>query len=131
MKKLLLAVTLLSSFCFSCEIKWYNSIEAAKKESLKTKKPIMAFVSSTTCPYCTTMSESTFADSVVCSEVMRRFVPLIALEGGDDVPRNARIRGVPAILFVDASEKEVAPRVIGLRNKKDFLSDIEQRFKGR
>ncbi len=126
-KSLLLATMLLSSVGYGCEIKWQNSLEEAKKSAAKSKKPIMVFASSTTCPYCTTMSETTFADKEVCELVNAKFIPLIAIAGGDEMPRNMSVRGVPAILFVNAAEKEVAPKISGLRNKNDFLSDLKQR----
>jgi thiol:disulfide interchange protein len=35
--------------------------------------------------------------------------------------------GVPAVLFVDAAENEIAARVVGVRSAKDFLNDLKQR----
>ena len=127
-KKISLAFFLLSSFCFGCEIKWQNSLDAAKKSSAKTKKPIMAFVSSPTCPYCTIMHETTFEDESVCELVNSKFVPLIVLDGSTDMPKNSRVRGVPTIVFVDSNENEIAQKVVGLRNKNDFLNDIKLRI---
>lgn len=128
-KKILFAATLLSSVAFGCEIEWQNSLSQAKKLSSKTKKPIMVFVTSTTCPYCTIMSETTFEDEAVCKLVNSKFVPLIALDGTADVPKSVKVRGVPSVGFVDASERELAPKIIGLRDNVSFASDIELRFK--
>ena len=126
-KSLGLMIMLLSSLSYGCEIKWQNSLEAAKKSAAKSKKPIMVFASSTTCPYCPQMSETTFADNDVCELVNAKFVPLIAIAGGDEMPKNMSVRGVPAILLVNAAEKEVAAKISGLRSKSDFLSDLKQR----
>jgi len=118
---------LIASSSFACEIKWQNSLDVAKKASTKTKKPIMVFVSSPTCPYCTMMHETTFEDESVCELVNSKFVPLIVFDGSADMPKNSRVRGVPTIIFVDSNENEIAQKVVGLRNKNDFLSDIKQR----
>jgi len=127
-KKVLLLLLLASSFSFGCEIKWQNSLDAAKKASAKTKKPILVFVSSPTCPYCTIMSETTFEDEGVCELVNSKFVPMIALDGSADMPKNSKVRGVPTVVFVDSGENEVAQKVVGLRNKNDFLNDLKLRF---
>ncbi len=126
--KIFFGFTLLCATAFGCDIKWQNSLSAAKKEAAKTKKPIMVFVSSPTCPYCTIMSETTFEDESVCELVNSKFVPMIALDGAADMPRNSKVRGVPAVLFVDANENEITQRVVGLRNKNDFLNDLKLRF---
>lgn len=126
--KIFFGFALLCATAFGCDIKWQNSLSTAKKEAAKTKKPIMVFVSSPTCPYCTIMSETTFEDESVCELVNSKFVPMIALDGTADMPRNSKVRGVPAVLFVDANENEITQRVVGLRNKNDFLNDLKLRF---
>lgn len=130
MKKIkiaIMATALLSTLSFGCEIKWLNSLDAAKKSAQKSKKPIMVFASSTTCPYCTIMTETTFADNQVCETVNAKFVPLIIIAGGPETPRNGNVRGVPAVLFIDSAENEVASKITGLRNKEDFLNDLKTR----
>lgn len=126
--KIFFAIALCSSLSFGCEIEWKNSISVAKKASAISKKPIIAFVSSPTCPYCTIMSETTLANESVCELINSKFIPLIVLDGSSDMPKNSKVRGVPTMLFVDAAEKEIAPRVIGLRNENDFLNDLKQRI---
>lgn len=127
--KIFFGFALLCAAAFGCEIKWQNSLSAATKEAAKTKKPIMVFVSSLTCPYCTIMSEKTFGDESVCEFVNSKFIPMIALEGSADMPKNSKVRGTPTVLFIDANQNEIEQRVVGLRSKDDFLNDLKLRFK--
>ncbi len=128
--KIITSLCILSSIAFGCDVNWQNSLAEAKSISAKTKKPILVFISSITCPYCTKMSNETFSDSKVCTAINNGFVPLAVLEGSPDMPRGIKVRGVPNIAFVDSKEKEIAARVTGFRNTNEFLSDLEQRFKG-
>ena len=127
LKIVFLSIALCASFSFGCDISWKNSLVAAKKTAAISKKPIMVFVSSPTCPYCTMMSETTLGDESVCELVNEKFVPLIVIDGSAEMPKNAKVRGVPTILFVDSTENEVAQKIIGLRTKTDFLNDLKQR----
>jgi thioredoxin-related protein len=127
LKNIFLSVALCASFSFGCDLNWTNSLAMAKTASVTTKKPIMVFVSSPTCPYCTMMSETTLQDKTVCELVNAKFIPLIVSDGSSEMPKNAKVRGVPTILFVDSVENEVAQRVIGLRSRDDFLNDLKQR----
>lgn len=122
---------MLCSISFGCDINWSNSLAEAKSVSSKTKKPILVFISSITCPYCTKMSNETFSDTRVCAAINSGFVPLAVLEGSPDMPKGIKVRGVPNIAFVDSKEKEIAARVVGFRNTNEFLGDLEQRFKGK
>jgi len=74
------------------------------------------------------MSETTFEDESVCELVNSKFVPMIALDGSADMPKNSKVRGVPTVVFVDSGENEIAQKVVGLRNKNDFLNDLKLRF---
>ncbi len=130
MGRIVLMAALLFSFCFACDIDWQNSMSEAKKISAKTKKPILLFVSSITCPYCTKMSNETLSDERVCKAINAAFVPLSLLEDSADMPRSMRVQGVPTIAFINSSEKEMMPRVIGFRNTNEFLADLAQRSKG-
>lgn len=125
--KIFFAVSLLASFSFGCEIGWNHSLASAKKASATSKKPIMVFVTSMTCPYCTIMSETALADEDVCGLVTAKFIPLVVIGNSDEMPKKSRVMGVPAVLFVDAAENEIAARVVGVRSAKDFLNDLKQR----
>ncbi len=127
MKKIAACLVLAASFSFGCDIKWQNSIAAAKKISGATQKPIMVFVTSPTCPYCTIMSEATLKDEEVCELINSKFVPLVAIDGGKDIPKNSKILGVPTILFVDSKEGELSQKIVGLRSKDDFVKELKLR----
>lgn len=122
---------MLCSISFGCDINWSSSLAEAKKVSAKTKKPILVFIASITCPYCTKMSNETFYDTKVCAAMSSGFVPLAVLEGSPDIPKGIKVRGVPNIAFLDSKEKEIATRIVGFRNANEFLGDLEQRFEGK
>ncbi len=123
----ILALLAVAISVFGCEIAWQNSLDSAKKLSSSSKKPIMVFVASQTCPYCTMMLETTFEDESVCKEINKNFIPLVAMDGGAQVPKNVRINGVPTTVFVNSAEKEVAQKIIGLRYKNEFLQELKNR----
>lgn len=87
----------------------------------------MVFVTSPTCPYCTIMSEATLKDEEVCELINSKFIPLVAIDGSKDVPKNSKVLGVPTILFVDSKESELSQKIIGLRSKDDFIKELKLR----
>ena len=123
--KILACFLFFATLGFGCEIKWENSKETAKKKAHTSKKQIMVYVTSPTCPYCTMMSETTFSDEEVCVAVNEKFIPLIAIAGGSEVPKKAKLEGVPTVLFIDKNEKETKIPVIGLKYKDEFLQELK------
>jgi thioredoxin-related protein len=127
LKKIAACLLFATSFSFGCDIKWQNSIATAKRLSQAERKPIMVFVTSPTCPYCTIMSEATLKDEEVCELINSKFIPLVAIDGSKDVPKNSKVLGVPTILFVDSKESELSQKIIGLRSKDDFIKELKLR----
>lgn len=112
---------------FGCDIAWQNSLSSAKKLSSQNKKPIMLFVASPTCPYCTMMLQTTFEDDAVCNEINQKFIPLIAMDGSMQIPQGIAINGVPTTVFVNNDGKEVSKKIIGLRYKQEFMQELKSR----
>jgi thiol:disulfide interchange protein len=54
-----------------------------------------------------------------------KFIPLIAIAGGSEVPKKAKLEGVPTVLFIDKNEKETKIPVIGLKYKDEFLQELK------
>ncbi len=121
-----IALSLLLSITISfAEIEWISSLKKAKEISLQTKKPILIFVATKTCPYCIEMKSTVLTDRDVVSYISNNFVPFLLYPSTGQFPKNANIEGVPTLMFYDAQEKKLAPNIVGLIEKDELLENLK------
>ncbi len=105
-------------------IKWHNFSNALLEQE-ESEKPIMFFFYSTSCVYCKLMEKSTLNNKEIASIINKEFIPVKLnvdnkLPIAKDLPSPSqlaatfRVRGVPAIFFVN-KEHRVIKRVVGFQ----------------
>ena len=73
MKLLFITILITSSlFGFGTAIKWMSTLEDAKEFAQVEKKPILLFIHSTACFYCTVLEEKVFPDKGLQEHLKKR-----------------------------------------------------------
>ena len=112
---LFLTLLLLTSCSNIEKIKW-RDFSKALLEQEESEKPIMFFFYSTSCMYCKMMEKSTLNNREISEIINKNFIPIKLnidnkLPLGKDLPSPSnlaatfRVRGVPAIFFVNKEHK--------------------------
>ena len=89
-------------------IAWRNDFHSALAEAEASDKPLLLVFSASWCPPCIVMKHEVWPDAEVSLAVNNGFVPLhIDVDDSGDAAIAARygIRGIPAVLIVDAQGK--------------------------
>ncbi len=125
-RKIALAFLILTLVSCSNEnrVKWHK-FSSALLEQEESEKPIMFFFYSTSCVYCKLMEKSTLNNKEIAAIINKEFIPVKLnvdnkLPIAKDLPSPSqlaatfRVRGVPAIFFVN-KEHRVIKKVVGFQ----------------
>ena len=80
---LLLFLTVNLLFAYGTAIDWMANLGHAKELAKRDKKPIMLFIHSTACFYCTVLEEKVFPDTSLQEKIKKEFI-LVALDASTD-----------------------------------------------
>ena len=100
------------------DMKWQTNPPAALQQAAATGRPLLIKFTADWCGYCKKMERTTFSDSVTVETVHRGFVPLLVdADRHADLTRELQIKGLPAILIVNA-DMTVLERITGYQTTK-------------
>lgn len=77
-------------------VPWRASLSAAREESAKTGKPVLAYFTATWCPPCQQMKAETWSDPRVGSDLPKYTVPVkIDVDEHPDLAMQFNVSGIP------------------------------------
>jgi thiol:disulfide interchange protein len=104
-------------------VKWLASYEDAVAAAKKNKQPIMIDFYADWCGWCKKLDKSTYVDKDVVA-LAKEFVSLkIDADVEGSISSEYKVVGLPTILFIDATGKELH-RVVGYRPPAAFLDEM-------
>ncbi|MBL0708887.1 MAG: thioredoxin family protein [Sulfurimonas sp.] len=134
-------------FGFGTAINWMTTLEDAKEAAKHEKKPIMLFIHSTACFYCTVLEEKVFPDKGLQEYLKKNFI-LLALDGSTDAdafegqdgqaPPRYITSVTPAFFFIGPDEEKLGARgtkpmvIYGywtIEELKEWSDDALKKFK--
>ncbi len=128
MKKIVLAVLLLSTMLFSLE--WEKDLDSAIATAQQEKKILMVLVEGEHCRWCKKMKHRTLGDESVEKRLENYVVVKVRREDPMAMQKLPAVNGVPTIFFMTADKKNIET-VIGYFDVIDFtsyLSDVERKI---
>ncbi len=110
------------------EIRWFTSLEAAKKESKRTGKPIFADFYATWCPPCKMLETQTYPDPQVIAESQKWVMLKIDTDKETDLAVQYRIASLPTLAVMRADGKPVtgATGFLDAGQFVQFLRDVHK-----
>jgi thiol:disulfide interchange protein len=126
---LLLAILMLGSCAketagVKSDLEWFTSFDEALEAAQDKSKPVMIDFYADWCGWCKRLDSDTYAHESVVSKAK----DFIALKIDADVERELstryRIAGLPTILFIDHTGKEIH-RVVGYRDAAKFIVEMD------
>lgn len=109
-------------------IAWRKDFDAARVEAKANDKPLLLVFSASWCPPCTAMKHDVWPDAKVSEAVKNGFVPLhidVDDHRNSDVVARYEIRGIPAVLIVDAQGKVLRQRSFMSRSETLKFLDVK------
>lgn len=109
------------------KIEWQRSLTEAKRVAQESGKPMLIFVTSAGCRYCTQMKQTTLVDPVLVEEVNETFVPAYLDAGQNaDVVRSLGIQAFPTTLLAtpDGKVREMVRGYVGVDALRKRMRDL-------
>ena len=126
MKKVLLAVLLVSSVLFGQGIHWEKDFSAAVAKAKKVHKPIFFVYSRHSCKWCRHLEATTFRDPKVIAALNSGFVNVVSYTDENDyVPRGLMLPGTPGLWFLDSRGEPMFQPVQGAVGAADLRRAIQ------
>ena len=99
--------------CWAADVSWHHDVEAAWKEAREQQRPLLVFVTTSGCRYCTMMRNVTFTDSHVANVIEGGFVAA-AVDAKDVgwMVKDQKITSFPTTLVI-STDAEVVDRIKG------------------
>lgn len=105
---------------------WQTNVEEACRVARQHNLPVLVFVTSAHCPYCTKMKEQTFRSTSVIKEVDANFIPLRIERGSNPaLERQLGIKSYPTTVVLRGDKAEMA-RMAGFIPPPQFLGNLKK-----
>lgn len=105
---------------------WQTNVEEACRVARRHNLPVLVFVTSAHCPYCTKMKEQTFRSAAVINEVDANFVPLKIERGSAPaLERQLGIKSYPTTIILRGDKVEMA-RMAGFIQAPQFVGNLKK-----
>ncbi len=95
------------------EVAWSTDIQSAWKTAQKTNRPMLVFVTSSSCSHCRNMESKTLASPAIARRINGSYVPvLVSAEESEAVAAQLQVRSVPTTIVI-SPDGRIADRVDG------------------
>jgi thioredoxin-related protein len=114
----------------AAEIRWINSYKEALELSKKEKKNILVLITSTTCPWCRKLENTTLEDSAIIDRINTDYIALALTRGKSEYPQNKlSAKMVPMSYFLSPDEKIIykIPGYWDVQDYQSVLDDVERK----
>jgi thioredoxin-related protein len=112
--------------CVAGEIEWHKDLDPAWKQAREEKRPLLVFITTSNCRYCTLMQSVSFAHPKVVELLEDGFVP--AAVDAKDVAwlvRDQKVSTFPTTLII-APSSEIVDRIKGYLKPEELRSRLQK-----
>jgi len=117
----LLLVLIASTTATAAEsIHWSTDVRAAVEQASEQGRPILLFVSSSHCGYCTKMKRETYSNPAVAMQVNEAFIPVyVNADRSTELVRQLKVSAYPTTVVV-SPESQVVAKIRGFVGPAKF-----------
>jgi thioredoxin-related protein len=103
---------------------WHRDVRTAWQSTQQQGRPLLVFVTTEHCMYCTKMKRATYANPKVASTINRSFVPLV-LDGEAASPllKDLAVKGFPAT-FIISQDAIILDRMDGFVDPEKLMARL-------
>jgi len=109
----------------SGEIAWLKSLPEGQQAAQAQQKPIMVDFFATWCGPCRMMDEDTWPNAKVVAAAAKVVPVRLNVDANQDVASQYGITGIPTVVFLDASGKELG-RHVGFASAEEILKVMNE-----
>lgn len=105
---------------------WQTNVDEACRLAQQHNVPVLAFVTSASCPYCKMMREQTLRSLPVAREIGANFIPLRIERGSNPaLERQLAIKSYPTMVVLRSDKAEVG-RMAGFIQAPQFIGNLRK-----
>jgi uncharacterized protein YyaL (SSP411 family) len=107
-------------------VAWHSDVAAAWSATREHGRPLLVFVTSDACAFCTRMKDGTYGHPAIAAAINRSFVPLV-LNGGDGTPlvKELNVKAFPCTIVI-SPQAVVLARIDGYVSPQDLAQRLSQ-----
>ncbi|MBI3838735.1 MAG: thioredoxin family protein [Planctomycetia bacterium] len=95
------------------EVAWNTDIQSAWQTAQMTNRPLLVFVTSSSCPYCRKMESNTLASPAIARRIRSSYVPVVVnAEESGAIAAQLQVRSVPTTIVI-SPDARMADRLEG------------------
>jgi thioredoxin-related protein len=99
--------------CWAGDPEWHSDVEVAWKQAKERERPMLVFITTSGCRYCTMMQNVSFADPAVAELLHRGFVPAVVdAKNVAWLVQEQKVNSYPTTLIISPAA-EVVDRING------------------
>ena len=111
---------------FIKQMNYEDNYKIALEKAKKANKPIMMVVSQVTCPWCRKLERQTLKKQKINTLIKENFVALSVDKDKLNYPKKFEVKVVPTIFFINSKDETIIKKILGYKNKKDFIEILEK-----
>lgn len=117
---------LMADATFAQTYHYQTSFQEAKEKALATKKPLMLFFVTTSCPWCKKLENQTLSKEAIDTFIQTHFIPVILNKDTDAFPKFLNPVVTPTIFFLDAKADKPYYDIIGYKSAAEFSELMQE-----
>ena len=111
---------------FIKQMNYEDNYKIALEKAKKANKPIMMVVSQVTCPWCRKLERQTLKKQKINTLIKENFIALSVDKDKLNYPNKFEVKVVPTIFFINSKDETIIKKILGYKNKKDFIEILEK-----
>lgn len=123
-KKLILAIAFLASFCLGSELKIEEDPVKALEIGKQQNKKVLMFIHTKHCPWCNKMKKETLTDEKVVKLISEKYIFTSVDQDKNLLPVNLNPKFVPMTYVIDAKINKVVGVIPGFIKADIFMEEI-------
>lgn len=126
MLSLLAGLLLVASPLSAADVAWQSDVDAAWQTSVRENRPLLVFLTSSGCRYCSMMKQKTYSDPTIAAKIEQSFVP-VAVDASRVawLVKQMEVSGYPTTLII-SPEAEVLDHLKGYVAPERLLPRLDQ-----
>jgi hypothetical protein len=109
---------------FAKDLKYETQYKEALKKAKEQKKDIMFVMVANFCPWCVKLEKQILAKNKYNDMIQKNYIPLIINREEGGFPKQFETPIVPTIYFVSHEDETIKKKIVGYKNRFDFLNYI-------
>ncbi|BAF72281.1 thioredoxin fold domain-containing protein [Sulfurovum sp. NBC37-1] len=111
---------------FAQEMGYETNYRVAMEKAKKAGKPVMAFITTTYCPWCRKMESRILSKARIDAQIKKKYIPLLLNFDEKAFPKALhKITVTPTVYIIDSKTEKILHTFVGYSSREDILRELK------